>query len=199
MIYVFSLGRVVCGTAVTACLVVVPAFAQSSSTSGQTQTPPPTQTPVPKPAPFPGANPPSPNKPAGPTTPATQPAPATSGVQQGGPIDPRLAGIPIYPGADLLESFDGGGNQQVFLFGSTMPYSDVLAFYKTQLRSGGNEIFRTPAMQQFDLGSFRAETMAYRPSVVLKDYGGSGAAYLHVTGTTEKRYQTVIQIVPVVK
>jgi hypothetical protein len=40
--------------------------------------------------------------------------------------------------------------------------------------------------------------MAYPPSVVVKDYtwnGGTG--YLAVSGTTEKRYRTIIQIVPI--
>ena len=43
--------------------------------------------------------------------------------------------------------------------------------------------------------------MAYRPSVVVKDYTCEPIrpGYLHVAGTTEKRYQTVIQIVPVAK
>lgn len=181
--------------AVTALLVIVPAFAQSAPPPAQQQ-PPPTQTPVPKP--FPTGNPPAPTtKPPAPGTPATAPVvPKASASQEGAAFDPRLTGVPIYPGAEMLSSFDSG-SQRVFLFGSSMPYSDVVAYYKTQLRSGGNELFRAPAMQQFDLGSFRAETMDYRPSVVVKDYGATDqAAYLHVTGTAEKRYRTVIQIVP---
>jgi hypothetical protein len=177
-----------------ATLVSVPAFAQSAPPP--TQPPPPTQTPVPKP--FPAANPPAPtNKPAAPGTPATTAVvPKTSTSQEGAAFDPRLTGVPIYPGAEMLSSFESG-SQRVFLFGSSMPYADVVAYYKTQLRSGGSEIFRSPAMQQFDLGSFRSETMDYRPSVVVKDYGATEpAGYLHVTGTAEKRYRTVIQIVP---
>ena len=57
----------------------------------------------------------------------------------------------------MLASFDTGRSQRVFLFGSSMPYSDVVAFYKTQLRHGGSEVFKTPAMQQFDLGSFERD------------------------------------------
>jgi len=185
-------------SAVAIAVVVGPAFAQSTAPPTQQQ-PPPAQTPVPKP--FPGANPPAPNpnKPATPGNPATQTAPKTSNSQEGSAFDPRLTGVPIYPGAEMLSSFESG-TQRVFLFGSTMPYSDVVSYYKTQLRSGGNEVFKTPAMQQFDLGSFRSETMDYRPSVVVKDYGATETAgYLFVTGTAEKRYRTVIQIVPVTK
>ena len=52
-------------------------------------------------------------------------------------------------------------------------------------------------MQQFDLGRFDDDTMAFPPSVVVKDYTWNNSpGYLHVAGTTEKRYQTIIQIVP---
>ena len=37
--------------------------------------------------------------------------------------------------------------------------------------------------------------MAYPPSVVVKNYS-TGAGYLFVKGTTQKRYRVVIQIVP---
>jgi hypothetical protein len=153
-----------------------------------------TTTPLPKPAPFPTSTPPSTAKPA----PQTQKTPAPATVpQDGGTIDPHLAGVPIYPGAELLSGFDGGRGQWVFTFGSDMPFSDITAYYKTQLRSSGTEVFRVPLMQQFDLGQFKAETMTYRPGVVVKDYGSPDSqGYLHVTGITEKRFRTVIQIVP---
>jgi hypothetical protein len=55
-------------------------------------------------------------------------------------------------------------------------------------------------MQQFDLARFMEATMAYQPSVVVKDYAWMDApGYLHVSGTTETRYKTIIQIVPAAK
>ena len=52
-------------------------------------------------------------------------------------------------------------------------------------------------MHQFDLGRFQEQTMAYPPSVVVKDYTWNGSeGYLHVSGTTSTRYKTIIQIVP---
>jgi hypothetical protein len=156
-------------------------------------------TPLPKPAPFPTGTPaPTTAKPA----PQTQKTPVTPGTSQqdGSAVDPRLAGVPIYPGAELLSSFDAGRGQWVFTFGSEMPFSDIVAHYKTQLRSSGAEVFRVPLMQQFDLGPFRSETMTYRPGVVVKDYSAPDSqGYLHVAGTTEKRFRTVIQIVPATK
>jgi len=149
-------------------------------------------TPVPKPSPFPTSTP------APPST--SKPAPGTPvSPQDGGNVDPRLAGVPIYPGAELLTSFDTGRGQWVFTLGTDMPYSDIVAYYKTQMRTSGTEVFRTPLMHQFDLGPFRAETMTYRPAVVVKDYSTDGQGFLHVTGTSEKRFRTVIQIVPATK
>lgn len=157
-----------------------------------------TTTPVPKPAPFPTGTPaPSTAKP----NPQTQktPVPATAS-QDGSAVDARLAGVPIYPGAELLSSFDAGRGQWVFTFGTDMPFSDIVAYYKTQLRSSGAEVFRVPLIQQFDLGPFRSETMAYRPGVVVKDYSTPDSqGFLHVAGTTEKRFRSVIQIVPATK
>ena len=178
--------------------LLTPAAAQNA--------PPPTQTPVPRPTPFPGAKPPAPSTTPPPATTQKEPqssatkpvnVPAQSGLpQDGGAIDPRLAGVPIYTGAELLSSFDAGRGQHIFLFGSNMPYSDVVAFYKTQLRTSGSEIWRAPATHQFDWGQFRSEAMTYRPSVVVKDHTwNNSAGYLHVAGTTEKRFRTVIQVV----
>src|SRR5437762_6946094 len=56
---------------------------------------------------------------------------------------------------------------------------------------------KAPAMQQFDLGKFQDQTMAYPPSVVVKDYSsGATEGYLQVDGTRQRRFKTVIQIVP---
>ena len=49
---------------------------------------------------------------------------------------------------------------------------------------------------QFDLGRFQ-DNMAYPPSIVVKDYFSENSpGYLFVSGTSEKRYRTIIQIVP---
>ena len=70
-------------------------------------------------------------------------------------------------------------------------------YYKARLRNNGREIFETPATQQFELGRFDDDTMAFPPSVVVKDYSWSGwEGYLVVQGTTERRFKTIIQIVP---
>jgi hypothetical protein len=151
----------------------------------------------PVPRPFPGApTPPAtaprtqmPEAPAAPaaTTPAT---PVTPGVDVGT--------VPVYPTAEYLDSFDAGSGQRYHLFGTDLPFAEIVAYYRTVLKNGGREIYRTPAIHQFDLGRFDENRMAFPPSVVVKDYAAAGPAsgYLHAAGTVEKRYRTIIQIVP---
>jgi hypothetical protein len=114
------------------------------------------------------------------------------------PVGPDLPGVPpIYPTAEYLDSIDAGSGQRYYLYGTDAPFSDIVAYYRTVTRNGGREIYRTPALHQFELGRFDEDGMAYPPSVVVKDYGsGTARGYLHVHGTTEKRFRTIIQIVP---
>ena len=103
----------------------------------------------------------------------------------------------IYPTAEFIDSFDAGNGQSYFLYGTNASYVDIIAYYRTILKSGGRELSKVPGIQQFDLGKFEENSMAYPPSVVIKDYTWNGSAgYLFVSGTTEKRFKTIIQIVP---
>jgi hypothetical protein len=170
------------------------AQAGQQTTPPPTQTPPPTTQPIPKP--FPGSTPPTttPGKPADGSAPPPAPAPPP---KPNTPSPQELANAPIYPSADFLESFDAGRGQKYYIYGTNAPYIDIIAYYRKQLGNGGQEVFRAPAMQRFDLGRFDEQTMAYPPSVVIKDYSWNGSpGYLFVSGTTEKRYKTIIQIVP---
>jgi hypothetical protein len=170
---------------------------------------------IPVPRPFPQPNQPSPPSapPSSTTPPPTTapkvPAPAAPApvVTPSAPSAPvarpteRDLGVSIYPAADYLDSYDAGRGQRYYLFGTNAAYADIVAYYKNMLHDSGHELFKAPAMQQFDLGKFRDDTMVYPPSVVVKDYtwaldGQRSEGYLVVDGTREKRYKTVIQIVP---
>jgi hypothetical protein len=157
--------------------------------SSSTQAPPlPAATPAAKPSPTPAPS----------TTPST--APAAKAAQNQGPfdgasVDPRLAGVPIYAGAAFLQSFELDKTQTVFMFGTNDTYAAVVGFYKNKYRA--QEVSKTPAIQQFDLGSFDAGTMTQRPSVMVKDFTWPDAAgYVHVSGAKQIRYATIIQIIP---
>ncbi len=157
--------------------------------------PPPTQTPVPKP--FPGAQ--TPVSTAKPTAPTPTPA---AGAQNWSAVDPSLAGVPPYQGAEFLGSFDAGRGQRLFVFGTNDDYAEVVRVYKTLFRKSGVEVSRTPRIQQFDFdrASFDSNTQQ-RPSVLVKDYAWPQPtdAYVHVAGTVEKRFRTLIQVIPATK
>jgi hypothetical protein len=151
----------------------------------QTQSPP-----VPKP--FPGSTPPgSPTTTANPTAREQTAAPQQQTPPAGG-VEQY-----VFPGAEFIATYDAGrGHQQYHLYGTNTPYAEVVAHYKNTLRGRNSEVFRTPPTHQFDLGRFSEDTMAYPPSVVVKDYTWNGSpGYLHAAGTTEKRYRTIVQIV----
>jgi hypothetical protein len=75
----------------------------------------------------------------------------------------------------------------------------VVAFYRTALKQKGELIFDEPPVQMFELGRFREETMAFTPSVTVKDYTWAGSqGYLNPKhGASPARFKTIVQIVPV--
>lgn len=157
---------------------------------------------VPKPFPKPTAPPPA----GPPTTPTEQPPvtkPATGTPAPAPPTDGReptaaSLGVPIYPAAQFITSYDAGRGQRYFLYGTTAPYADIVQFYKNTLKQRGEEVFEAPPVHQFDIGRFREETMAFPPSVTVKDYTwGGSAGYLNPKrGAQPQRFPTIIQIVP---
>jgi hypothetical protein len=183
-------------------LVIVLTCGVSAVVAARQQTPPP-----PKPLPFPTTG--QPTQPA--TTTTTKPVdpPATAGSTPtvaplaAAPVQPSsvpteaLLGVKIYPSAEYLESFDVGRNQRCYLFGTNTPFVDIVQYYKTVNRGSGRELFKVPAMQQWDLDKFDDKTMAVQPTLVVKDYSsGVEGGYLFVNGMIQKRFKTIIQIVP---
>lgn len=169
--------------------------------------------PVPKPFPQPGQPttqaPPAKTEPAKPDPKAAPPAGAAqkpAAIAQSPAAAPAVGipteatlGAPLYPTSEFLESFDAGRGQRYYLFGTNAAFTEIVAYYKNVLKNGGRAIFEAPPMQQWDLGKFQEQTMAFPPSVVVKDYAWSGATgYLHVEGQRERRFKTIIQIVPAV-
>ena len=73
-----------------------------------------------------------------------------------------------------------------------------MTYYRNLLKERGNLVFEVPPTHTFELGRFREETMAFPPSVTIKDFTFSGSAgYPNPTpGAQPERFPTVIQIVP---
>ena len=157
----------------------------------------------PVPQPFPGApRPPQPARPApAPATPppATAPARPTPGAPEGAPTEAML-GVPIYPGAQFITSYDAGRGQRYYIFGSAASFVDLVAYYRTVLKDKGELVFDVPATHEFDVGKFNENTMAFPPGVTIKDFQSDvSQGYPNPKpGSQPARFPTIIQIVPVV-
>lgn len=130
------------------------------------------------------------------TTQSRQAAPAP-GDPSNGPTQEQL-GLPIYPAAQFLASYDAGRGQRYFVFGTTATFGEIVAYYKTYLDKGGEQVFREPPTHMFDVGRFREESMAFPPGITVKDWtwGGSQGYPNPKLGAQPARFPTVIMIVP---
>ncbi len=149
------------------------------------------------PPPAPGGN--NSARPASQTPPPKTPVPTPAGAaaQPGAPTEAEL-GVPLYPNAVFLRAYDAGRNQRYYLFGATTPFAELVTYYRNLLKERGNLVFEVPPTHIFETGRFRDETMAFPPSVTIKDYTFNGSAgYPNPTpGARPERFPTVIQIVP---
>jgi hypothetical protein len=136
--------------------------------------------------------------------PVRRPQPPPAGVAPAPPPAPTDApteatlGVALYPNAVFLRAYDAGRNQRYYVFGATTPFADLVVYYRNLLKERGNTVFEVPPTHVFETGRFREETMAFPPSVTIKDYTFNGSAgYPNPTpGGRPERFPTVIQIVP---
>jgi hypothetical protein len=169
----------------------------ATAASAQSQQPPP----VPQPYPKPGQQAPprtgQPAQPAVPEQPVATPARTTG--QPGETPSEATLGLPIYPSAQFVASYDAGRGQRYYLFGTAAGFADVVAYYKSVLKQKGELVFDEPAIQMFEVGRFREETMAFPPSITVKDYtwGGSRGYLNPKPGAEPARFPTIVQVVPI--
>ena len=107
-------------------------------------------------------------------------------------------GMPIYPTAVYLTSYDAGRGQRYYLFGTQASFVEMVRYYSTMLDERGDRVFNAPATHTFEVGRFRKESMAFPPGVTIKDYTWNASeGYLNPTPNAgNERFPTVIQIVP---
>jgi hypothetical protein len=139
--------------------------------------------------------------------PGSQPAPATpvplvqpsAAPKPGDAPNEAMLGVPIYPGAQFLASYDAGRGQRYYIFGSAAPFVDLVNYYRSVLKQKGELVFDVPATHEFDVGKFREETMAFPPGVTIKDFASDvSEGYPNPKpGGQPARFRSVIQIVPV--
>jgi hypothetical protein len=106
--------------------------------------------------------------------------------------------VPLYPGAEFIASYEAGLGQRYYLFGAMADYAQIVGYYRNMLKSRGDEVFEEPPVHMFDIGRFREESMAFPPSVTVKDYtwGGSQGYLNPKRGAQPTRFRTIIQVVP---
>jgi hypothetical protein len=154
---------------------------------------------VQQPQPFP--RPGTPVKPAQPVAPAPAPAPATVPAITAVEVAPTEAnlGVPIFPGAQFIASYDAGRGQRYYIFGSASSFVELVAYYRTMLKQKGELVYDVPATHEFDVGRYREETMAFPPGVTIKDFQSDvSQGYPNPKrGAQPDRFPTIIQIVPV--
>lgn len=144
--------------------------------------------------------------------PQTPPVEAPARPQQTPPAQPQTPppppstvppseatlGVPVYPGAEFLASYDAGQGQRYYLFGTNASFAEIVSYYRSVLKQKGELVYEEPPIHEFDIGKYREETMAFPPSVTVKDYTWGGAAgYMNPQrGKQPARFRTIIQIVP---
>jgi hypothetical protein len=154
------------------------------------------QTPQPFPRPGQPTQPGRPVPQAPPTAPpAVAPAPPATDAA---PTEATL-GVPIFPGAQFLASYDAGRGQRYYIFGSPATFVELVAYYRTVLKQKGELVYEVPATHEFDVGKYREETMAFPPGVTIKDYQSDiSQGYPNPKRDGQPpRFPTLIQIVPV--
>jgi hypothetical protein len=134
-----------------------------------------------------------------PQPPATPSAPSQA-VAEGTPTEATL-GVPIFPNAQFIASYNAGRGQRYYVFGTSASFVDLVNYYRTTLKQRGELTYEVPATHEFDVGKFDEDRMAFPPGVVIKDFQSDvSQGYPNPKpGGQPARFPTIIQIVPVQK
>ena len=163
-------------------------FPQPGSRTSQPRTaaPPPPSTAAPQ-APAPAAQ-----------STSTAPAPSPAGAPGDAPTEATL-GVPIFPNAQFIASYNAGRGQRYYIFGTAASFVDLVTYYRTTLKQRGELTYEVPATHEFDVGKFDEDRMAFPPGVVIKDFQSDvSQGYPNPKpGGQPARFPTIIQIVPI--
>ena len=171
---------------------------------GQQQQPPPALPPFPQPGPRttpPATARPAQPSPPPPTTTAAPASPTTAakpGAPEAAPSELEL-GVPLYPGAQFIASYDAGRGQRYYIFGLAAGFVQTVEWYRTALKQKGELVYDVPATHEFDVGKYDEDKMAFPPGVTVKDYQSEiSPGYPNPKrGVQPDRFPTLLQIVPV--
>lgn len=110
-----------------------------------------------------------------------------------------MLGVPIYPNAQFIASYNAGRGQRYYIFGTAGSFVELVNYYRSVLKQRGELTFEVPATHEFDVGRFDEDRMAFPPGVVIKDFQSDiSPGYPNPKpGGQPARFPTIIQIVPV--
>jgi hypothetical protein len=110
----------------------------------------------------------------------------------------EMLGVPVFPTAQFLRSYDAGKGQRFYLFVSQASFAELVAYYRTVLKQRGYFVYEQSPTHVFEVGRFREDTMDFAPGVTIKDYTASGSrGYPNPRpGGQPSHFPTVVQIVP---
>ena len=156
---------------------------------GRTTSQPKTAQPAASPPPQPTSQPP--------TSPASATAPLQSDAES--PPTEAMLGVPIFPNAQFIASYNAGRGQRYYIFGTVASFADLVNYYRNVLKQRGELTFEVPATHEFDIGKFDEDRMAFPAGVVVKDFQSDvSPGYPNPKpGGQPPRFPTIIQIVPV--
>ena len=137
----------------------------------------------------------------------SQPPTEAQGPGLSGALDPLkpepapsedMLGVPVFPTAQFLRSYDAGKGQRFYLFVSQSSFAELVAYYRTVLKQRGYFVYEQSPTHVFEVGRFREDTMDFAPGVTIKDYTASGSrGYPNPRpGGQPSHFPTVLQIVP---
>jgi hypothetical protein len=140
-------------------------------------------------------------KPAAPPAQASAATPRQAPVaaaQEQAPTPESLGVASFHPAMRYLESYDAGAGQRFYLFGADVPFAEVVSYYQKLLKVRGELVFDQPATHMFDIGRFQESTMAFPPSITVKDYtwGGMQGYPNPKPNVQPASFKTIVQIVP---
>ena len=85
-------------------------------------------------------------------------------------------GVPLYPTGQFIAPSMRDEGSAITSSERRAPFAELVTYYRTVLKERGDEVFEQPPTHIFEVGRFREETMAFPPSVTIKDWTSGGSA-----------------------
>ena len=97
-----------------------------------------------------------------------------------------VLGVPIYPNAVFLTSYDAGRGQRYYLYGATGSYVELVAYYRTLLKNKGTQVFDQPLTHIFEVGRYNENDDGVSAERDDQGLRGGGPAAVAATSTRSR-------------